>query len=243
MKKLVTKFYYQIYLSIIRYWHYLHNEHKYITEKLLIKFLFGKHFQSWDSSNNIFLLLISIFYDTPCRERDPICTRMRIYTRNMYTRTCIYEGKSKNTMVFSQASSKKTRANDWSTTPLARPHAYALRDVKGLLYSRRHASLRKREGLESHSVPLFSSLCLPRDRSLKWLPSRQSLIGRDIPSFCVLQLSLFFLFTSNALIVYIHVLKKYLSFFLLRKARFWIALTNSQKKLQTLPFLGSAFSR
>lgn len=77
--------------------------------------------------------------------------------------------------------------------------------LRGYCTHGEHASLRWREGLESHSVPLFSFLCLPRGRSLKWPPSRQSLIGRDIPSFCVLQ-SLFFsslfLFTSDALIVY-----------------------------------------
>lgn len=49
---------------------------------------------------------------------------------------------------------------------------------------------REREGLKSHSIPLFSSLCLPRGRSLKWPPSRRSPIGRDLPSSCALTLSL-----------------------------------------------------
>lgn len=139
-------------------------------------------------------------------------------------------------MVFSQASSKKTRANDWSTAPLARPHAYALRDVKGLLYSGRTCiPTRERGAGKSFGSPFLLSLFTSEPiikmaavMPVSHWPRHPFLLRSTTLSF--------FLFTSDALIVYIHILKKLSSFFFCTKQDFELH-SQTLKKLQTLPSL------
>lgn len=159
--------------------------------------------------------------------RYTLYTFMCKYMRMICIRTCVctYKGKGKNVggehHVFFRVS-RRTRANG-RRHPL---HAYVRMYYavwRGtVLTGSMHPH--ESEGLESHSTPLFFSLCL--SRSLKWPPSRRSLIGPELPSFCVLRtlpfprvfsFSLSFC-TSNALIVdagvYLYLLSQNSSFLL-----------------------------
>lgn len=158
---------------------------------------------------------------------------MHVHTRYVYAHVYIL---AKSTYLESKnvggehhdvlSSLVRRRANDWSTSPFTRPRAYALHGVKGLLYSR-WACIPESKGLESHSTPLSSSLCLAR--SLKWPPSWRFLIGPKLPSFCALMtlpspcfLSFFLSFhiwRIHVSAIYIHFLEKS-SFVFAHKTKF-----------------------